>query len=104
MKWSTYSEKIFADAMFSKKSTLVRARAGSGKSTNLIESTRRMMVRSDETLTVVTFANRSKERLDDDKSLPKYVEVSTLHSLGYSLLRANLDKCELEKNKMRMLL
>ncbi len=101
LAWSTYQTAIFDDAIFGKSSTVVIARAGSGKTSTLLESSRRIVGGPSRKITVVAFANRTKERLEQDTSLPSYVGVSTLHGMGFGMLRREFNRLQVDRDKMR---
>lgn len=75
---------VFDAAENTDRSITVVARAGSGKTTTLGEVARRLPRR--DKMGIVAFANRSRERVEDAKP-PKHFSISTLHSLGLSILR-----------------
>jgi len=84
--WSAYQKKIIETARDSLRSVVIVARAGSGKTTTLIEVAKSIPVQDGGRYGVVAFANRSREKIEDAKP-PKQFSVSTCHALGLSILR-----------------
>jgi superfamily I DNA/RNA helicase len=83
--WSTLQKSIFTDVSNGKGHTVVRARAGTGKTTTIIEALNYVP----KTKTVVAFAFNKSIARELASRVPMGVSVSTLHSYGYkSLLRA----------------
>jgi DNA helicase-2/ATP-dependent DNA helicase PcrA len=87
MRWSPLQGAIF-DAIEDPNggSLAIVARAGSGKTTTLLEGARRVTPRG--RMGIVAFARRSKERVID-AGAPSHFEVKTLHAMGLALLRSH---------------
>jgi DNA helicase-2/ATP-dependent DNA helicase PcrA len=85
MKWSSLQEDIFEAGRDLSDSLVVVARAGSGKTTTLIELAKRLPVPSREA-GIIAFANRSKDRIGSAEP-PKHYAVKTAHSLGLGILK-----------------
>lgn len=81
--WSAYQQAIFDDAAQGKGNTTVLARAGTGKTTTLVEAVRRMPAG----LRVLVLAFNKTIQLELERRMPEGVEVRTLHSLGAQALR-----------------
>lgn len=84
-KWSDYQCSIFQDVIDGAGHTIVLARAGSGKTTVLVEAIRRIPNKRAKVL-AVAFNKKIQIELEEriDKS---YITCRTLHSLGLSIVR-----------------
>lgn len=87
-EWSQYQQAVFADVESGKGHTVVRARAGSGKTTVILESLAR--VPNAFTTLMVAFnkaiANELKQRVGSKVD----AEISTLHSFGFRTCKKSL--------------
>lgn len=103
MRWSRYQSAIFDAVERGADSTMVVARAGSGKTTTLLEAARRTPVRGRRG--IVAFAKRSKERVVDANP-PEDFEVKTLHAMGLGLLAKHNPRLSVDKEgeKLRAIL
>lgn len=81
--WSAYQQAIFDDAARGTGHTTVVARAGTGKTTTLVEAVRRMPQGS----RVLVLAFNKSIQAELERKMPKGVEVRTLHSLGAVAIR-----------------
>ncbi len=92
MPWSEQQEAIFAwfGGAREKHNLVVRARAGTGKTTTIVEALKHIdwTVGAGERGLVCAFNKRIAEELNAKLARVQKVEAKTLHSLGYSLLRA----------------
>src|SRR5579885_1647673 len=81
--WSNYQKAIFKDINVGTDHTVVIARAGSGKTSTIVEGFK-YLPRGKKTLMVAfnkSIADELKQRA------PSYVDVMTLHSLGYRAVK-----------------
>lgn len=86
--WSKYQSAIFEDVARGTGHTVVIARAGSGKTTTIVESFR-YVPKKLKTLMVAfnkSIADELRERA------PSYIDTSTLHSLGFRAIRSAFGK------------
>src|SRR6185436_4493025 len=93
--WSTYQKNIFKDIARGTDHTVVIARAGSGKTSTIVEGFK-YLPRGKKTLMVAfnkSIADELKQRA------PSYVDVMTLHSLGYRAIRQTYGNVVLENTK-----
>lgn len=81
--WSEHQKNIFGEVLTTKNNVAIRATAGSGKSTVLVEISKLLPVNSSSIF--IAFNKSIVSELGE--RLPKKFEVSTLHSLGLSILR-----------------
>ncbi len=85
MNWSSEQKSIFNYFTIGKGNAIVRARAGSGKTSTLIEGLNRANVSS---ALYITF--NKKNQLDAEKKITnKNVTVKTAHSVGYCAILKN---------------
>lgn len=87
-EWSRYQSNIFEDVARGTGHTVVIARAGSGKTTTIVESFKYVPKRM-KTLMVAfnkSIADELRERAQS------YVDVMTLHSLGFKAIRSAFGK------------
>lgn len=96
---SKYQEAIYNDVTWENGHTVVIARAGSGKTTTIVQSLRRVPVGC---RTLLVAFNKSIER-DLSAKAPRGVDVRTLHGFGFGLLRRALGQIDLEEDKVRNL-
>lgn len=83
--WSPYQLAIFNDAAEGSGHTVVRARAGTGKTTVICEALRH--VPAGLSVLVVAFNNKIKEELTRRQArgdIPGHVDVKTCHGFGFS--------------------
>ena len=93
--WSELQKDIFRDINKSIDHTVVIARAGSGKTSTIVEGFR-YLPKGKKTLMVAfnkSIADELKQRA------PSYVDVMTLHSLGFRAIKQNFGEVILENNK-----
>jgi DNA helicase-2/ATP-dependent DNA helicase PcrA len=100
ISWSGYQRSIFRDVEVGDGHTVVLARAGSGKTTTILEALRH--VPSGARVLMAAF-NKSIER-ELAKKAPPRVEVRTLHGYGLSLVRGACGKAEIDEAKVPMLI
>lgn len=82
--WSIYQRAIFTDVAEGTGHVLVRARAGTGKTTTIVEALRHLP--AGKTALLVAFNKRIAQELEG--RAPKGVQVRTLHSFGFAALRS----------------
>lgn len=93
--WSKYQKDIFKDIARGIGHTVVIARAGSGKTSTIVEGFK-YIPRGRKTLMVAfnkSIADELKQRA------PSYVDVMTLHSLGFRAIKQSFGEVTLENNK-----
>lgn len=88
MKWSPSQQAVFEDAEHGTGHTVVLARAGSGKSTTIIEALRRLPT-TGRTL-LVAFNKAIKQEME--QKAPRHVLVKTLHGYGFGAVRRSLGR------------
>lgn len=82
--WSIFQRAIFADVAEGTGHVLVRARAGTGKTTTIVEALRHLP--AGKSALLVAFNKRIAQELEG--RAPKGVQVRTLHSFGFAALRS----------------
>ena len=93
--WSDYQKAIFKDIAKGTGHTVVVARAGSGKTSTIVEGFK--YVPRGKKVLMVAF---NKSIADELKSkAPSYVDVMTLHSLGYRAVRQAFGEVPLDNRK-----
>jgi DNA helicase II / ATP-dependent DNA helicase PcrA len=103
---SVHQAAVFDAILNTNNNIVVRAVAGSGKTTTLkgaMNSVAQWAIKhnkniSDVTVVFVAFNKRIADALKD--VLPKWVKVQTLHSFGLSAIRNAFPKIKVEKNKL----
>src|SRR5688572_23335200 len=93
--WSNYQQAIFEDVAEGTGHTVVLARAGSGKTTTLVEALRYLPKK--ERVLMLAFNKSIEQALT--KKVPQSVEVRTFHGLGLSLLR-KLGRIDVDEDKV----
>lgn len=97
--WSDYQKAIFKDINSAADHTVVIARAGSGKTSTIVEGFK-YLPKGKKTLMVAfnkSIADELKQRA------PSYVDVMTLHSLGFRAIKQSFGEVILENDKSRTL-
>ncbi len=97
--WSNFQKDIFRDIAKGTDHTVVIARAGSGKTSTIVEGFK-YLPRGKKTL-MVAFNKSIAEELK--QRAPSYVDVMTLHSLGYRAVRQTFGDVQLENDKCRVI-
>lgn len=93
--WSKYQKVIFKDIATATDHTVVIARAGSGKTSTIVEGFK-YLPKGKKSLMVAfnkSIADELKQRA------PSYVDVMTLHSLGFRAIKQNFGEVTLENRK-----
>lgn len=93
--WSHYQEDVFDAVANGTGHLVVRARAGSGKTTVIMEALRRV----DPAKRVLLCAFNKSIAEELEQRAPAQVTVRTLHSLGYAALRAAWGKVGVSKDR-----
>ena len=94
MQPSKYQQAIYDEIADGSGNLIIEAVAGSGKTTTIVEALKL-------TSGNVLFLAFNKHIADELQSrVPVHVEAKTLHSLGYSICRANYPKIYVDKNKL----
>lgn len=97
--WSLLQKAIFKDIHAAADHTVVIARAGSGKTSTIVEGFK-YIPKGKKTL-MVAFNKSIAEELK--QRAPSYVDVMTLHSLGFRAIKQNFGEVVLENDKSRFL-
>jgi superfamily I DNA/RNA helicase len=95
--WSDYQKDIFRDIAKGNGHTVVIARAGSGKTSTIVEGFK-YIPKGQKTLMVAfnkSIADELKQRA------ASYIDVMTLHSLGFRAIKQNFGNVVLENDKSR---
>lgn len=95
--WSEYQKNIFKDIAKGEGHTVVIARAGSGKTSTIVEGFK-YLPRGRKTL-MVAFNKSIAEELK--QRAPSYVDTMTLHSLGFRAIKQSFGNVVLENDKSR---
>ena len=98
--WSSHQQAVFDDVEHGQGHTVVLARAGSGKTTTILEGLRRVPSRAE--ILMVAF-NKSIERELASRA-PRGVEVRTLHSFGLRVLQKAYGKVDKDEDKVQRLI
>lgn len=99
-RWSSYQQAIFQDVAEGTGHTTVVARAGTGKTTTLVEAVKRMP----QGLRVLVLAFNTSIKGELEKRMPKGVDVRTLHSLGALAIRRATPTSRFASGKLRDIL
>lgn len=93
--WSDFQKNIFRDIAKATDHTVVIARAGSGKTSTIVEGFK-YLPRGKKTL-MVAFNKSIAEELK--QRAPSYIDVMTLHSLGFRAVKQSFGNVILENDK-----
>lgn len=93
--WSEYQKNIFRDIAKATDHTVVIARAGSGKTSTIVEGFK--YIPKGKKCLMVAFNKSIADELK--QRAPSYVDVMTLHSLGYRAIRQSFGNVVLENDK-----
>jgi len=94
--WSVYQEAVFADVREGTGHTVVRARAGSGKTTTIVEAFKHVPAG----LSVLMVAFNKSIATELQSRAPNGVTVSTLHSYGFAAVRSAFGSVRLDDRKV----
>jgi DNA helicase II / ATP-dependent DNA helicase PcrA len=97
--WSTFQRAIFKDIAKGSDHTVVIARAGSGKTSTIVEGFK-YIPRGKKTL-MVAFNKSIAEELK--QRAPSYVDTYTLHSLGFRAIKQSFGEVTLDNDKCRII-
>lgn len=98
-EWSSFQKEIFKDIAKGNDHTVVIARAGSGKTSTIVEGFK-YIPKGKKTL-MVAFNKNIAEELK--QRAPSYVDVLTLHSLGFRAIKQTFGNVVLENDKAKSL-
>lgn len=96
-KWSKYQEAIFDEVKNGTGNIVVEARAGSAKTSSLIEATNHLP--KDAKILLCAFNKRIQEELQSKISNGN-VKCQTIHSLGFSAIRKTNPYVQVDSRKM----
>jgi superfamily I DNA/RNA helicase len=94
-KWSDYQKAIFSDIANGSGHTIVIARAGSAKTSSIVEGAK--YIPRGKTSLFCAFNKSIQEELK--QKLPSYCECLTLHSLGFRAIKKHFVNVEVNNNK-----
>lgn len=94
--WSPYQKKIFHDIAKGEGHTIVEARAGSAKTTSIVESFR-YLPKGKKTIALAFNKNIQTEL---QERAPSYVDCLTFHSLGLRAIRQQYKTVEIDDYKV----
>lgn len=97
--WSNYQKKIFLDIAKGTGNTVVIARAGSGKTSTIVEGFK-FIPRGKKTL-MIAFNKNIAEELKT--KAPSYVDCLTMHSLGFRAIKLVFGTVQLDNRKMSVI-
>lgn len=100
--WSPYQNAIFNEVVNGSGHSVIIARAGSSKTTVLVEAIKRIPNKRSKVL-AVAFSKAIAVELDE-RINKSYVDVSTLHSFGLKQIRACFGKVVIAPDKVRTIL
>lgn len=99
-EWTPQQEAIFAWFKRSEqKALLVSARAGTGKTSTIVEALHHAPEARGGSVLLCAFNKRIQEELQ--ARAPRGVEVKTLHSLGFTAVRNNWGRCRPDEKRGR---
>lgn len=99
LQWSDYQEDVFDAVAEGEGDLVVLARAGSAKTTTILESL--VYVPQSETVLLAAF-NKGIERVLVERA-PSGVEVRTLHAYGLRSINKSLWNVKIDKNRTRVI-
>lgn len=103
-RWSDYQRAIFSDVAEGKGHTVVMARAGTGKTSTIMEAMRYVPVGRFGKCSTAMFAFNKRIATELKDRAPNGVRVSTLHSFGFAAVRRAFRNVKVEARKSRKLL
>lgn len=95
--WSEYQKAIFREISEGSGNVVVEARAGSAKTSSLLEGLK--YVPKKEKILVVAFNKKIAVELQERAPSYTNLEISTLHSFGYRMVRNAFGKVKLDQDK-----
>lgn len=96
LEWSTYQKKIFYDVAKGAGHTIIEARAGSAKTTSIVESFK-YLPRGKKTIALAF--NKIIQKELQERS-PSYVDCLTFHSLGLRAIKQRFLTVEIDDYKV----
>jgi DNA helicase-2/ATP-dependent DNA helicase PcrA len=99
--WSPQQEAVFDRVANGTRPLVIRARAGSGKTTTLLEALGRVQ-RNAQRVLLCAFNKSIAEELR--RRAPPLVETKTLHAFGFQILRSRWGPLEVDRHRSRKLL
>ena len=93
---SSYQDKIFENIEHGTSNMVINAVAGSGKSTTIVNAL--SLIPQDKKVLFIAFNKDIVETLKDKIGDMQNVDIMTYHSLGYSIVKENIKKSDLELN------
>ena len=100
MTWSTYQEAVFANIESGSGHTVVSARAGSGKTTTLMEGLKRVP----RGLSVLMVAFNKSIAKELERRAPAGVEVKTLHGYGLRACSRKYGRVRIDDSRLHNLI
>lgn len=96
--WSPYQQAIFKDVKEGKdgENTVVIARAGSSKTTSLIEAIKYIPKHKK---TILLAFNKSIQQELDQRVNKSYIDIRTIHSYGYSTVKKHFGNVKFDPDK-----
>lgn len=99
-KWSDQQQKIFNWFVDGTGNLVIRARAGTGKTTTIVEAVTRFLREGpNKTVLLAAFNKKIAEELDD--RMPVGAEAKTLHSLGFGFIRSRWSNIKIDSANKR---
>jgi DNA helicase-2/ATP-dependent DNA helicase PcrA len=95
-KPSIYQQSIFDFVESGEGNAVINAVAGSGKTTTIIEALN--LIPKDKKVIFVAFNKSIVNELS--QKVPPHVEVKTMHSFGFSMVRANMGNVQVQNDKV----
>lgn len=102
MKWSNYQQNIFNDVKNGSGNTIVKALAGSGKTSTLIESLK--YIDPNHKWLLVAFNKNIAEELKNRAPKTTNGEINTLHALGLKSLGRTYKNVSVDNGKVKTIL
>jgi len=99
-EWSVFQSAFFADVAEGEGDTVLRARAGCGKSSTIEEAVKH--VPAGKSVLIVAFNKKIKEEMaarQANGGIPAHVEINTLHGFGFAACRSAF-RSQLVQDKM----
>ena len=96
LNWSEYQKDIFKDIGKGQGHTIIEARAGSSKTTSIVEGFRYLP--KGKKAIALAFNKNIQEELQSRS--PSYIETSTFHSLGLRAIKQRFGAIQLDDNKV----
>lgn len=102
--WSTQQDAVFTWFVDAAGNLVVRARAGTGKTTTIVEAVKRWLAANPgKTAILCAFNKRIADELTTRFAGCTHVEVKTLHAIGYMIVRRYWEGIRVEDTRNRLL-